>query len=166
MLPKSHLAALRVICALLAGVPVWVVTGSTALAAQGVPVEPHDIDLQSDASGAYAIAQALADFMVRPVAFSSTDRIRSHFGVALISGLEVEIMGDVEVRRPDGSWRPPPDISKRAWVLAGGLRLPVLPLEHEYEAYLLLGRTESAEVLRRHLAGAGCRAAREGGDLA
>ena len=151
MLPESHLAALRAICPLLEGVPAWAVTGSTALAAQGVPVEPHDVDLQSDAAGAYVIAQALAEYMVRPVAYSSTDRIRSSFGAATIAGLKVEIMGDVEVRRPDGSWRPPPDMGKRAWVQAGGLRLPVLPLEHEYEAYLLLGRTERAAVLRKHL---------------
>lgn len=153
MLPKSHLAALRVICRLLEGVPAWAVTGSTALAAQGVPVQPHDIDLQTDTAGAYAIQEALTEFMVRPVAYSSTGQIRSHFGAAVVARTPVEIMGDVEVRRPDGSWRPSPDLTSRLWVEAAGLRLPVLPLEHEYEAYRLLGRTDRAELLRPHLAG-------------
>ena len=154
MLPESHLAALRVICRLLAGVPAWAVTGSTALAAQGAPVQPHDVDLQSDAAGAYVIQEALAEFMVRPVAYSSSGRIRSHFGAAVVAGIPVEIMGDVEVRRPEGSWRPPPDLTERLWVEAAGLRLPVLPLEHEYEAYVLLGRSDRAELVREHMAGA------------
>lgn len=152
MLPQEHREALRIICECLAGPGLlWAVTGSTALAAQGLPVEPHDIDLQSDAEGAYLVEKALAPYMVRPVAYSSTDRIRSHFGAATVCELQVEIMGDVEVRRPDGTWRPPPDMDSRIWVETADLRLPVLSLEHEHEAYRLMGRSEKAEMLRRHL---------------
>ncbi|NPV07906.1 MAG: hypothetical protein HPY83_08090 [Anaerolineae bacterium] len=153
MLGEPHLKALRTVCSRLEGAAInWVLTDSTAFAAQGLPLQPHDIDLQADAAGAHAIEAALKEYMVEPVAFSSSGRIRSHFGRAILAGVRVEIMGDVEVLLPDGTWRPPPDIPRlRRWVTAGGLRLPVLPLEYECRAYLQLGRLDRAELLRRYL---------------
>ena len=38
----------------------WVVTGSLGMALQGMPVTVHDIDLQTDAAGAYKIAHIFA----------------------------------------------------------------------------------------------------------
>ena len=152
MLPEAYRQALEIICARLEGTGVdWVLTGSTAFAAQGVPLEPHDIDLQTDRAGAYAIEKALAEFMVAPVAFSTAATIRSHFGRAVVAGIQVEIMGDVEVFLPHGDWRPPPGIpGLRRWVTVGNLRLPVLPLVYEHRAYLQLGRRDRARLLRLH----------------
>ena len=156
-LPAEHMQALRVVCTRLGGQqPLWAVTGSTALAAQGLAVVAHEVDLQTDGPGAYAIERALAEFVVRPVAYSSSGRIRSHFGTAVVESLEVEIMRDVELRRPDGSWRPSPDLEEACrWVTVGDLAIPVLALEHECEAYLLLGRPERAELIRQHLTASG-----------
>lgn len=56
------------------------VTGSVGLALQGVPLEPHDVDVQTDEAGAYRIAALFADRVVRPVVFSTKGNIRSLFG--------------------------------------------------------------------------------------
>ena len=130
----------------------WVVTGSTGFALQGVPVEPKDIDIQTDRAGAYEIERLIAAAVVRPVTFSTAERIRSHFGALLLGGVTVEIMGDIEKRRPDGTWAPPPDLSRHShMVTVEGMRLPVLSLEYEYQAYVALGRTERAAMLRAWL---------------
>jgi hypothetical protein len=153
MIDRAYLDVLRTLDARLSGTGVvWVVTGSLGFALQGVPVTPHDIDLQTDAGGAYAIARLFAEYAVHPVAFSSAATIRSHFGALAIAGITVEIMGDIQKRLPDGDWDDPVDLQRhRRVVEVAGMQLPVLSLEYERGAYLQLGRTETATMLEEWL---------------
>lgn len=126
----------------------WVVTGSLSFALQGVPVEPHDIDLQTNEAGAYAIEQAFSECVLRKVAFSSTANIRSHFGAILLDRIKVEIMGDIQKRLEDGSWEAPVDLIQHKQIVEfEGMQIPVLSLEYEYQAYRKLGRFERAQIL-------------------
>jgi hypothetical protein len=148
MLPDGHWRVLGVLAARLDDPLVWALTGSTAFALQDIPVEAHDIDVQTDAAGAYAIAARFPEAVVQPVAFSGTERIRSHFGVLALDGLRVEIMGALHKRLPTGDWEDPVDVAGlRRWITVGGLRLPVLDLAYEARAYRLLGRIDRAELL-------------------
>jgi len=153
MLDQRYLDILHLIVRRLAGAPIiWAVTGSCGFALQGLDVAVHDIDLQTDGPGAYAIERALADKSCRKVAYSAAGRIRSHFGALEIDGVKVEIMGDLQKRLADGTWESPVDISThRRWVTVDGIRVPVLSLEYEYMAYLVLGRAEKAEMLKAWL---------------
>lgn len=150
---ERHLSVLRILCEALENTGVnWAVTGSLGLALQGVPLEPHDIDIQADEAGAYRIAALFADRVVQPMAFSAKGNIRSHFGALEIDGMRVEVMGDVQHRREDGSWEPPPDLlSIRRFVYAAGMRIPVLSLEHERDAYAKMGRAERVAQVSRVL---------------
>lgn len=132
----------------------WVVTGSLGWALQGVPVEIHDIDIQTDKAGAYEIERRFSEFAIRKVTFSSAGRIRSHFGVLMIDGIKVEIMGDIQKRLKDGTWEAPVDLNyHKGTVEIEGIQIPVLSLEYEYQAYLKLGRIEKAERLKKWLQG-------------
>ncbi|SFJ95488.1 nucleotidyltransferase domain-containing protein [Thermoflavimicrobium dichotomicum] len=129
----------------------WALTGSLGMALQGVPVEVHDIDIQTNRSGAYRLEELFSAYVARRVAFSSTDRIRSHFGALNIRGIQVEIMGDIEKRLPDGTWEEPVDLrTVRHFIEVEGRRIPVLSLDYEYEAYLKLGRAEKADLIRKY----------------
>jgi hypothetical protein len=120
---------------------------------QGVPVEVHDIDIQTNKQGAYAIEEALNGFVSQPVCFVESGNIRSHFGKLLMSGIAVEIMGDIQKRLESGNWEQPVDITlHRCWAVLGDLCIPVLDLTYEYEAYRKMGRVEKAELLFRWLA--------------
>ena len=130
----------------------WTFTGSLSMALQGMDLEVHDIDVQTDQEGAYAIQALFPEFVTRPVAFSGTERIRSHFGALKIAGVKVEIMGDVQSRPLDGDWPAPPDLPaliQRAEY--AGMLLPVLDLEYEYQAYSRLGRAARAARIRHYL---------------
>lgn len=120
---------------------------------QGVPVGAHDIDVQTDAAGAYALAGRFAEAVTRPVAFSEAERIRSHFGALRLYGVTVEIMGDIAKRLPAGRWEEPVDLDAHMrFVEAHGMRLPVLALAYDAGAYRTLGRIQTAELLERWLA--------------
>jgi hypothetical protein len=128
---------------------IWAVTGSFSFALQGLPLEPHDIDIQTDTEGAYEIERRFFSQIGRKVAFSSTKRMRSHFGALLIEGIVVEIMGDVQKRLEDGMWETPVDLkSHRQFIHVEGMDIPVLALTYEAQAYLKLGRLERAAMLQ------------------
>jgi len=130
----------------------WVVTGSFGLAIQGIPVEPHDIDIQTDEAGAYKIERLFSEFVIKRVVLSSAERIRSHFGALMIDGIKVEIMGDIQRCDDDGTWDEPVNLEHHKRIVeVEGMRTPVLPLEHEYQAYLKMGRIEKAGVLKEWL---------------
>jgi len=130
----------------------WVVTGSLGMGLQGIPVQVHDIDIQTDEYGAYEIEHRLAEYVVQPVCYLVSERIRSHFGALEIDGIKVEIMGDIQKHLGDESWEEPVNVEQHMrWVEVEGMRIPVLSLEYEYQAYLKLGRSEKAEMLRQWL---------------
>ena len=129
----------------------WAVTGSLGFVLQGMDVDVHDIDIQTDKSGAYDIEHRFSRYVVRNVEFSYSEKVRSHFGELSIDGIKVEIMGDIQKRLPDGTWEDPIDIcSNRCFINYDGLSIPVMSLEYECEAYYKLGRTEKAEQIRRY----------------
>ena len=150
IIQPTYLAVLRQLFAELKESQVnWVVTGSLSFALQGLPLEPHDIDIQTDTEGAYEIERRFFSQVSRKVTFASSERMRSHFGALLIDGISVEIMGDVQKRLEDGTWEAPVDLrSHRQVVPIEGIDIPVLSLAYEAQAYLKLGRLERAEMLR------------------
>jgi hypothetical protein len=122
------------------------------MALQGMPVAVHDIDLQTDRDGAYAIERVLREYVVQPVRYLESERIRSHLGMLVMDGIQVEIMGAIQKRLDDQAWEDPVRIeSVRQWLEIDGNQVPVLSLEYEYQAYLRMGRTEKAELLRAWL---------------
>ncbi|MGV3489099.1 MAG: nucleotidyltransferase domain-containing protein [Tuberibacillus sp.] len=130
----------------------WVLTGSLAFAYQGLPVTPNDIDIQTDRAGAYEIEQCLSDFIVRHVVFSESGSARSYFGGCQINGVKVEIIGDIEKLKSDGTWSKPPDLKTlRRFVRYDDIDIPVLPLEYESEAYRQMGRVDKAELLSKYI---------------
>jgi hypothetical protein len=130
----------------------WAVTGSLGFSLQGVPVEPNDIDIQTDKRGAYEIERYFSEFITKRVKFSFMERIRSHFGELMIDGIKVEIMGDIQKQLEDGRWENPVNLEHHKLVVeVEGMKVPVLSLEYEYQAYLKLGRIEKAEMLRNWL---------------
>ena len=153
MTTSQYLEVLQKILTKIKDSPInWAVTGSLGMALQGVPVEVHDIDIQTDEDGAYEIERCLAEFVVRPVRYRESERIRSHFGVLEIDGIKVEIMGALQKRVDDQLWEDPVEVERyKRWAEIGSMRVPVLSLEYEYQAYLVLGRNDKVEILRAWL---------------
>jgi hypothetical protein len=122
------------------------------MALQGVPLEVHDIDIQTDKDGAYGIERLLKEHLVNPVRYLESEHIGSYLGMFKIDSIEVEIMGDIQKRLYDHSWEEPVKVEiYRRWVELDGERIPVLALDYEYQAYLRLGRIEKVEMLRAWL---------------
>ncbi|MCE5209630.1 MAG: nitroreductase family protein [Chloroflexi bacterium] len=130
----------------------WAITGSLGWALQGIPVEIHDIDLQTDEAGAVRMEELLSEFSRQKLYRRISERLQSHFAVLEISRITVEIMGALQKRLENGQWEPAVDIRlHRRWVGYHNMRLPVLSLEYEHRAYNQMGRTEKAHLLEPYL---------------
>jgi len=153
MISPSHSEALRKISMRLKDKDIcWAVTGSMNMAMQGMPVMVHDIDLQTNESGAYEMEALLKEYVVIPVRYLSSERMRSHLGKLIIDGVEVEIIGGLQKLLPDGTWESPVDVSAYSCLVAfEGIQVPGLTLAYEYQAYVTLGRLQKAELLRQWL---------------
>lgn len=153
MIEPAYLHALRKICLQLDNCAcVWAVTGSLGMALRGMEIPVHDIDLQTDEPGAYEIEALLHDHIVQPVRYLASERIRSHLGALEIEGVKVEIMGDVQKLLADHTWEAPVQVEPhRQWVRLEGIRVPVLSLAYEYEAYQKLNRPEKAAQIKQWL---------------
>lgn len=150
-LSPQHLKVLRMIAHSLETTTIkWAVTGSCSLALQGLPVAVGDIDLRTDAPGAYAIEALFQPYRTQPVRFLTSDRIRSHLGVLAISDIQVEIIGDMIYRLADGSWSSPVDLDsvKRS---VEPLQVPVISLESLRDSYRLLDRPEKVALIEEWL---------------
>ncbi|MBE2197142.1 MAG: hypothetical protein IAE79_00935 [Anaerolinea sp.] len=148
-----YLNALRKICASLQGCHCnWVITGSLGMSLHGMAIEVGDIDIQTDRLGAFEIESCLSTYVIEPVRYLVSEQIRSYLGRLAIDGIQIEIMGDISKRLDDQRWEEPIKVEEyRRWLDIDGLRVPVLSLAYEYQAYLKLGRIEKAEKLRRFL---------------
>lgn len=122
------------------------------MALQGMDIEVHDIDIQTDQRGAYEIESLFSEHVVKAVYYKISERIRSHFGILEIEGVRVEIMGDVQKLLENQTWEEPINIEQyRHWISFQGMQVPVLSLEYEHQAYQGMRRFEKAEKIKNWL---------------
>ena len=151
-LPEGHAKALQRLLVLIPAQLDWALTGSAGVRLQGVDVPVHDLDIESHPAGVDEIAHLFAACIRTRPHWRESDHLRSHFGVLEVAGIQVELMGDIQHRMPDGNWSPVADIpALRHWLAWQGRQIPVLGLAYEAQAYEELGRTEKAALIREVL---------------
>ena len=122
--------------------------GGAGVALHGVAVPVHDVDLEMAVEDTYRFQTLFGEYALLPVALRESETYRSHFGRFEISGLIVEVMGDLQ-RREDGRWVPTATLTE-ATVNLDGVPVRVSWLEEETLAYIRRGRLERAALCLPH----------------
>jgi hypothetical protein len=153
VLPNPYINVLRKIVLHLNDTSIhWALTGSTGMVLQGMPLQVHDIDIQTNKAGAYDIEHTFAEYIIKPVRFVESELICSHLGMLEIDGIIVEVMGDIRHRQDNSTWDVPVMVETyKQWLDMDELHVPVMSLDYEYQAYLRLGRIEKADMIRSWL---------------
>jgi S-adenosylmethionine-dependent methyltransferase len=118
------------------------VVGGTSVVLHGVPIPVKDLDLETDAEGAYRFQALFAGYTLESVALRESETYRSHFGRFDFDGVTVEVMGDLH-RREAGGWVPTAATTETA-VNLDGVLVRASWLEEETLAYIRRGRLERA----------------------
>jgi ubiquinone/menaquinone biosynthesis C-methylase UbiE len=124
-----------------AGVAYKVVGGAAAVL-HGVPEPVKDLDLETDADGAYRFQDLFPDQVVEPVALRQSEIYRSHLGRFDFDGVAVDVMGDLYRREADG-WVPTATATETV-VDLDGTPVRVSWLEEETLAYIRRARLDRA----------------------
>ena len=153
LIPPDYLTALRTIYNRLEETDiVWALTGSLGLAIKGIPLTPHDIDIQTDRAGVYEFARIFANDLVQEPFFWETQHTQSWVAKFEIDGIQVEVMGDMRHRDEDGGWDEPPNLEAvRLYIQVAEMRVPTLSLDFEEEAYRSMGRYDKASLIGQYL---------------
>jgi hypothetical protein len=153
LIPPDYLAVLRTLYNRLEETDiVWVLTGSLGLAIKGIPLTPHDIDIQTDRAGVYEFARIFADDLVQEPFFWETEHTQSWVAKFEIDGIQVEVMGDMRHRDEDGGWDDPPNLEAvRLYIQVAEMCVPTLSLDFEEEAYRSMGRYDKASLIGQYL---------------
>lgn len=117
------------------------IVGGTSAALHGVSVAVKDIDIETDAEGAYRFQALFADHVVEPVVLRESETYRSHFG-RFDFGVTVEVMGDLHWRE-GGQWVPT-SVTMETTVDLDGVPVRVSWLEEETLAYIRRERLDRA----------------------
>jgi len=118
------------------------VVGGASATLHGVPLPVRDLDIETDAEGAYRFQTLFADHVVEPVALRENEVYRSHFGRLDFDGVAVEVIGDLH-RREAGDWVPTAATTETT-VHLDGVPVRVSWLEEEVLAYIRRGRLDRA----------------------
>jgi hypothetical protein len=136
----------------------WAVMGSTASVLQGLcNYTPPDIDLVTTRDGAYIMSGSIGGLgaTIHQVGYSESDRYASHFGIFEVLDVKVEVMGDLIIRVADGHI----DATEHFARWSDKVRLihfethhiPVVPLEWQLVANVLLSRPERSTGIADYL---------------
>ena len=121
-------------------------------APERVDTPVHDLDIQTDKGTIHFIEKRLAEYMKESIHSLESPDMRYLDGKAEIEGIQVELLANIAHKLPDGSWDTFTDFSRTVWVDLQGMRVPTFPLEVELAAYIAMGRTEKAALIRQVLA--------------
>lgn len=129
----------------------WALAGSTASALQGLPLNPHDIDILTDVRGAKLLSSRLKEFALSPLKKVEGEHFSSFLAQFKVEGVRVEIIGNLRVRGERGFLRFNfwPHVRELPFA---GEKIQVVPLEWQFVVNFIAGRMEKAELIAHHFA--------------
>ena len=129
----------------------WAVGGSAALALHGLPIDPRDLDLVADRAAATELIAGLGDTVLKDEAAWDRGDVRAaRRAVAIVEGVEVEILVEVEAIAQGERVLGPPDLGDLDSIAVDGRLVPVLPLGAMLQVLLAMGDTRRADLVKRY----------------
>ncbi|MEI6054342.1 MAG: hypothetical protein WCQ49_03180 [Candidatus Saccharibacteria bacterium] len=125
----------------------WRLIGSTNLALQGVDIEAKDIDIRIGIEDIQAVQGALQNYCKKQIEYSQSDGYSPFFGQFNIDGVQVDVIADA-VEKDGVKTIDDLLIIKPIIVEVDGILIPCADLKTEYDAYIILGRYEKAELIK------------------
>jgi hypothetical protein len=130
----------------------WILSGSTSLAIQGVEIVPNDIDVLTDKAGVPKIYELFEKHCLQaPTLATATEEYRSYYGIYKIGKVKLDVCGEFQYRLKNGDWSIPNHLHKIIWKDYEGMHLPLLTLEQEFKEYANLDKSDKVFKIKKAL---------------
>lgn len=127
----------------------YAIRGTASLVLQGIDMNVDDIDVIGDQKMAEACNGIFKEFMVNPVTYSESPKFKSYFGTFSINGVQVEIMGEWQIKNVKGLWTLPYSASQDQIKLVDGCC--VTRVETELAMFAAMGRWTAFNKIKKNL---------------
>lgn len=129
------------------------IIGSSALALSGIAIEHvNDLDLLVSTRDAHFLQKVWNDRVVKGYVPGQGDLFRSTFGCFRFAAMDLEVMGDLEVRK-NGNWIPV-IVAQHHTIEIGGLKVNIPTLDEQNRILTLFGREkdlDKVKLMMQHL---------------
>lgn len=129
----------------------YAVRGTCSLVLQNINMNVDDIDIVCDEDTALKANELFFEHTVTPVAYKESPKFKSFFGKFDINGVDVEFMGNWQIKDAKGNWSKIYDGSSYNEVMLDGLPVRVTKIEDELEVFLLMGRFNAYHKIKKQL---------------
>ena len=119
----------------------YAIRGTASLVLQGLDFNVADIDVVCD--------EETAKFVSDEVKYIESDKFKSFFGKFIVNGIDVEVMGNWQIKNSKGEWSRVFDGSERTSVEVGGREIFVTTLESELSMFLFMERWNAYHKLKK-----------------
>lgn len=113
------------------------------------PSASRDIDILTTKRGAYAIDRQLKRYETKRVRFRKSPLFQSYLGEFKVSGVKVQVMGDLRVKVAHRWLSRAPRLKNPRLIWLGGYRFPVVSLRKQLESYKALSRRKSKPKIKK-----------------
>jgi len=130
----------------------YCIVGSTSLLLEGVPVEPEDIDILTTKDFVLKMDELLSSYRLEECKLKESENFRSYFGKYKIDGINVEVMGELQIRK-NGKWSKAltPSSIKTKYVSLNGEKVRIAKLEETYKFCKEIGKEKTCETIEEYL---------------
>ncbi|HQQ97130.1 MAG TPA: hypothetical protein PLX35_07695 [Cyclobacteriaceae bacterium] len=123
------------------------IIGSSALALSGIAIEQvNDLDLLVSTRDAHFLQKAWNDRGIKDYVPGQGDLFRSTFSRFRFAAMDMEVMGDLEVRK-NGNWIPV-IVAQHHTIVIGGLKVNIPTLDEQIRILTLFGREKDLTKVR------------------
>jgi len=127
--------------------------GTTSLVLRRLDFNVEDIDILTDKRTALDSNSILSDYLVKKVEYKETEKYKSYFGSFNVNGVDVEIIGEWQIRDTKGIWSGEYDASEDEVdeIDFQGKKVRVTKIETELAQYAKIGRWNVFHKIKRDL---------------
>lgn len=121
----------------------YAIRGTASLVLQGYDMNVGDVDILCD--------KKTAEFLKLP--YSESKQFKSYFGKKIINGVQVEFMGDWQIKNPKGEWSEIFDASDDEIniIYIDSQPIRVTKVDTELKMYALMNRWSAYHKLKKQL---------------
>lgn len=131
----------------------YAVRGTTSLILHGLDMGLDDIDVLCNKETAFKVNSLFAKEIIKKVALSESSQFKSFYGAAKIAGVQIEFMGDWQIKDKKGNWCEPFKAagSEIEIVTYKERQLPVTTIKTELKMFTLMGRWNALYKIKKQL---------------
>lgn len=125
------------------------IRGTASLVLQGLNMNVQDVDVLCDKKSVPKVNKLLEKFVQNKIKYSESEKFKSFWGKFIINNIEVEFMGEWQIKDTKGNWSEPYNGKNYNVVVVDGVDVLVTKVEEELSVFAKMGRWNAFHKIKK-----------------